>query len=266
LEPELKTRQSARPGSVASNMSVRASTSLATVTRVAPDVKQVSVGAPFRSHVYLIDGPDGVIAFDAGLKGTGAAILAAGGGHLERVILSHAHVDHRGGAAELGAPVYCHADEVADAEGDAGRSYTDFRLIENEQVRELVPRLHAAWDGGPVTIAGTVADGELIADFRVIHIPGHAPGQIALFRESDRLLIAADAIYTLDAETGQAASARVPHPFSNWDTEMARDSIRRLIPLQATAVWPGHSEAVSGENVEHQLKQAAEFGLDHISA
>lgn len=42
-------------------------------------------------------------------------------------------------------------------------------------------------------IAGTIADGEQIADFRVIHIPGHAPGQIALFRRSDRLLIAADA-------------------------------------------------------------------------
>lgn len=90
----------------------------------------------------------------------------------------------------------------------------DFGLIENERVRELVVRLHAAWDGGPVKITGTISDGEQIAGFRVIHIPGHAPGQIALFRDSDRMLIAADAIYTLDAETGQSASARVPHPFS----------------------------------------------------
>jgi glyoxylase-like metal-dependent hydrolase (beta-lactamase superfamily II) len=67
-----------------------------TVTDVALGVKQVSVGAPFRSHVYLIDGPDGPIAFDAGLKDTGSAILAAAGGRLDRVILSLAHVDHRG--------------------------------------------------------------------------------------------------------------------------------------------------------------------------
>jgi glyoxylase-like metal-dependent hydrolase (beta-lactamase superfamily II) len=52
----------------------------------------------------LIDGPDGAIAFDAGLKDTGSAILSVAGGHLDRVILSHAHVDHRGGASELGAP------------------------------------------------------------------------------------------------------------------------------------------------------------------
>jgi hydroxyacylglutathione hydrolase len=233
-----------------------------TVTDVALGVKQVSVGAPFRSHVYLIDGPDGPIAFDAGLKDTGSAILAAAGRRLDRVILSHAHVDHRGGASELGAPVYCHPDEVVDAEGDAGRSYTDFSLIENEQVRELVPRLHAAWDGGPVEIAGTVTDGQEIAGFRVIHIPGHAPGQIALFRETDRLLLAADAIYTLDAETGRPANARVPHPFSNWDTEMARESIRRLLPLAATSVWAGHSEPVLGQDVTGQLERAAEFELN----
>jgi hypothetical protein len=61
-------------------------TSAATVTQIAPGVRQVSVGAPFRSHVYLIDGPDGPIAFDAAIKGAGPAILDAAGGRLERVI------------------------------------------------------------------------------------------------------------------------------------------------------------------------------------
>ncbi|HSZ68914.1 MAG TPA: MBL fold metallo-hydrolase [Solirubrobacteraceae bacterium] len=246
-------------------MNTQKPTPAATVTQIAPGVRQVSVGAPFRSHVYLIDGPDGLIAFDAAIKDTGPAILAAAGGRLERLILSHSHVDHRGAAGELGAPIYCHPDEVADAEGDAGRSYTDFSRIANERVRKVLPQLLAAWDGGPVKITGTITDGEQIAGFRVIHSPGHAPGQIALFRESDRLLIAADAIYTLDAETGRPASARVPHPFSNWDTEMARESIRRLIPLQATSVWAGHAEAMAGEDIAAQLERAADHGLDRAS-
>jgi hydroxyacylglutathione hydrolase len=247
-------------------MSIQESASVATVTQVAPGGRQVSVGAPLRSHVYLIDGPDGPIAFDAAIKGTGSAILAAAGGRLERVILSHSHIDHRGGAGELGAPIYCHADEVADAEGDAGRRYTDFSRIENELVREALPQLPAAWDGGPVEITGTISSGEQVAGFRVIHIPGHAPGLIALFRESDRLLLAADAIYTLDTErAGAPASARVPHPFSNWDTEMARESIRRLIPLGASSVWTGHAEAVTGEDIAGQLARAADYGLDRAS-
>jgi hydroxyacylglutathione hydrolase len=244
------------------DMSTQEPIPAATVTQIATGVKQVSVGAPFRSHVYLIDGPDGPIAFDAGIKDSGPEILDAAGGRLERVILSHSHIDHRGGASELGAPVYCHPDEVADAEGDAGMSYADFGLIENELVREVVPQLLATWDGGPVKIAGTISDGEQIAGFRVIHTPGHAPGQIALFRESDRLLIAADTIYTLDAETGQPASARVPHPFGNWNSEMARESIRRLIPLDATSVWTGHAEAVTGTDIAGQLERAADFGLN----
>jgi hydroxyacylglutathione hydrolase len=65
-----------------------------------------------------------------------------------------------------------HPDEVADAEGDAGRSYTDFSRIENDRVREILPRLLARWDGGPVKITGTISDGEQVAGFRVIHTPG----------------------------------------------------------------------------------------------
>jgi len=246
-------------------MSTQQQTRPASVRQIAPGVRLVRVGAPFRSHVYLIDGADDPIAFDAGIKGAGAEILAAAGGRVERVILSHSHVDHRGGARELCAPIYCHPDEVPDAEGDGGRGYSDLGLIQNAQVREMLPALHDAFDGGPVSIAGTISDGEQIAGFDVIHTPGHAPGQIALFRKSDRLLIAADAIYTLDVESGQRASARVPHPFSNWDTELARESIRRLIPLQASSVWTGHAQPVTGEDIAGQLERAADHGLDHAS-
>lgn len=230
---------------------------IADPTEVAPGVRRVSVGEPFTSHVYLIDGPEGPVAFDAGVRGGGAQILAAAGGRLDRVILSHAHVDHRGAANELGAPVYCHGDEVADAEGDAGRHYIDYGLIGNEIVREALPRLHADWDGGPVEIAGTVADGERVAEFRVVHIPGHAPGQIALFREPDRVLLAADAVFTFDAENGRPASVRVPHPFSNWDTEKARDSIRRLARLRPSVALTAHADSLVGPDVAVQLERAA---------
>ena len=259
-----RTRAGTRAAASAAAWSARRSSRRgdASVRQIAPGIKQVSVGAPFRSHVYLIDDPGGPIAFDTGVKGSGPAILAAAGRRLQRVILSHSHVDHRGAAGELGAPIYCHPDEVADAEGDAGRSYTDFARIENELVREVLPRLHAVWDGGPVKITGTITEGEPIAGFRVIHTPGHAPGQIALLRESDRLLLAADTIFTLDTETGRPASARVSHPFSNADTETARESVRRLIPLQPASVWTGHAEALTGQNIAEQLEQAAEYGLN----
>ena len=58
--------------------------------------------------------------------------------------------------------------------------------------RWTLKRLLPAWDGGTVTIAGTIDEGEEVSGFRVVHLPGHSPGQIALWRESDRLALTTD--------------------------------------------------------------------------
>jgi glyoxylase-like metal-dependent hydrolase (beta-lactamase superfamily II) len=93
----------------------------------------------------------------------------------------------------------------------------------------------------------------MVGEFRVIHVPG----QIALWRAHDRVLLAADSIYTIDFETAQAVPARVPHPAVNWDTQMARASIGRLADLGPLTVWAGHSEHVA-QNAQEQLRTAAE--------
>lgn len=165
---------------------------------------------------------------------------------------------HRGGANELGVPVFCHPDEVADLEGDAGGSYTHLEKIRNPVIRDIMPQLLAAWDGGPVEVAGTVEQDDDVAGFRVLHVPGHAPGQVALFREEDGLLLAADTLYTVDLETGQPGTPRVPHPATNWDTETARASIRTLIDLNASTVWTGHMGHIDTD-VGAELEAAAAF-------
>jgi hydroxyacylglutathione hydrolase len=228
------------------------------VSDVAPDVRQLTIMSTISMHVYLIDTAEGVVAFDAAVRGSGAEILAAAGGSVAKLILSHSHADHRGAAAELDAPIYCHPTEVEDAEGDGGEAYIDWPLIENPVVREGLPKLHAVWDGGPVPISGTIEEGEDVAGFRVIHVPGHAPGLIALYRDADRLLLASDVVYTIDAETGKDSPARVPHPALNWDTELARASIKMLKGLGATSLWTGHARHLTGD-VSAQLDAAAEW-------
>ncbi len=84
-----------------------------------------------------------------------------------------------------------------------------------------------------------------MAGFRVIELPGHAPGQIGLFRESDRLALVSDCFYTLDIQTGIKGAPRVPHPAFNADTEQARASIRKLAALEPSIAWPGHADPVS---------------------
>lgn len=234
------------------------STAALAVNQIADGVTQVTVGELAFSQVYLLAHHDGPVAFDAGVRGTGQAILDAAGGRLSRVVLSHSHVDHRGGANELDAPVFCHPADVADVEGDAGASYTRFELIENPRVREAMPRLLEAWDGGPVEVSGTVDAGDEVAGFEVVHVPGHAPGQIALYRRADRLLLAADTIYTIDMELGQPGSPRVPHPATSWDMDLARAAVRRLIELQPARVYTGHAGHVD-KDVVAQLEAAASF-------
>jgi glyoxylase-like metal-dependent hydrolase (beta-lactamase superfamily II)/predicted ester cyclase len=209
-------------------------------------------------NVYFVRDGDGVLMFDAGIRAMTNALAAAGAqlGGITRIVLGHSHVDHRGAAPGLrGIPVYVHPDEVADAEGDGGLHYADVSQIRGP-ARWLYPRLLNSWDGGPVTVAGTLSEGDEVAGFQVIHLPGHAPGLIALWRESDRLALVTDAFYTADPERFTPGPPRVAHPAFSLDTEQARQSMRKLAALEPAAAWPGHAEPLTGD-VRGQLEHAA---------
>ena len=227
--------------------------------RVAEGVWLVRGGFPLKSmNVYLIeDEGGGVTMFDAGIKAmsTGLSAAAATLGGLNRIVLGHSHGDHRGAAPALGVPTLCHPAERIDAEGDGGMHYFDWSHV-SVPARWTLPRLLPVWDGGPVAIAGTVEEGEDVSGFRVVHIPGHAPGQIALFRESDRVVLSTDCFYTLDIGTGRHGPPRIPSPGTNLDSEQARASIRKLAALEPSIAWPGHADPVTGD-VRGQLEQAA---------
>ncbi len=217
-------------------------------------------GQPGRCNVYLIEDEGGVTLFDAGARTMVRALASAGAklGGIRRVVLGHGHTDHRGAAPGLGVPVLCHPDAVKDAEGSGGFDYWPAGLATlptpHRQIHRVLHRF--VWDGGPVEIADTVSEGDEIAGFRVVDIPGHAPGQVALWRESDRLALATDCFYTLDM-WGRDAAPKLPEATYNFDTEQARASLRKLATLEPAAAWPGHAKPVTGD-VRGQLERAAD--------
>ena len=215
-------------------------------------------GQPGRCNVYLIEDEGGVTLFDAGARTMLRAVASAGAklGGIRRVVLGHGHTDHRGVAPALGVPVLCHPDAIEDAEGSRDLNYWPEGLTDlptpQRQIHRVLQRF--VWDGGPVKIAGTVAEGDAIAGFRVVEIPGHAPGQIALWRESDRVALVSDGFYTLDMWGRDRAPTLPDH---NVDSEQARASLRKLAALEPAAAWPGHAKPVTGD-VRVQLERTAD--------
>ena len=218
-------------------------------------------------NIYFVEDGDGVVQFDAAsaamTKEAKRAAEELGG--LKRVVLGHAHADHRGTAPSMGVPVHCHPEAVAEAESEASiPPYFELERVPFAPVRWLYPTLLRRWDGGAVGIDGTVEEGDEVAGFRVVHVPGHAPGQIALWRESDHLALVTDTVYMIDSvgrRLGKplpGGAVAVPHPIFNQDTERARQSVRKLAALEPATVAPGHAGPLRGENLREALEAAAE--------
>ena len=174
----------------------------------------------------------------------------------------HAHADHRGTAGAMGAPILCHPAEVADAESDASLTpYMDLSLLPIALIRWIYPFLMRRWDGGAVRISDTVEEGDQLAGFRVIHFPGHAPGLIGLWRESDRLALVSDTVYLIDSARLRAlphGEASVPHPAWAHDHQQAKESVRKLAALEPRTVGAGHGEPLRGDDLRGTLERAAE--------
>jgi hydroxyacylglutathione hydrolase len=233
-----------------------------TLEPIARGVWLMRGGIPKRTmNVYLLEDDGGVTLFDAGIEDMAGPLgeVAEKMGGLKRVVLGHSHADHRGAAPKLGAPVFCHPDEVHDAEGDGGYHYMDFSQLESPVMRRAYPTLFKLWDGGPVSVAGTVEEGDEVAGFEVKHVPGHAPGLIALWREEDRLALVSDLLYTLDSDSALTpyGPPRVPHPAFTPARSQCAESVLKVAALEPREVWSGHANPVTGD-VRRQLEHAAD--------
>jgi glyoxylase-like metal-dependent hydrolase (beta-lactamase superfamily II) len=174
------------------------------------------------------------------------------------VVLGHGDTDHRGAAPALRAvaKVYCHPGAVEQAEGSGGRDYWRTEELPPD-VRALHAFMHRfVWDGGPVRIDGTVEEGDRVAGFEVVALPGHAPGLIGLWRASDGVALVSDCFYCTDMY-GRPQPPAVPLDAYNLDTAEARRSIAKLAALEPRIACPGHLGPLEGADVVPQLEAAA---------
>lgn len=186
------------------------------------------------------------------------------------IILIHGHFDHIGAIKPLLArwdvPVYAHNLEMPFLTGRADYLPPDPRVGGG-----LVAWLAFMYPRKGINISERVEalplDGTIpgLAQWRWIHTPGHTPGHIALFRETDRTLIPADAFITVKQESfwavlTQTPTMHGPPMYFTPDWQAARRSVRELASLKPNVVATGHGLPLRGPEVQRQLETlAAEF-------
>jgi hydroxyacylglutathione hydrolase len=208
------------------------------VKELAPGVWRLKQLPAPTINVYLV----GNVLIDAGTRWDRRRIFAEiEGREISMVALTHVHPDHQGVAKEVcetrGIQLACHADDVDAMEGR--------RPVQEAAASHPVNRLIARiWQGPPFGVARALREGDEVADFRVVHAPGHARGEVVYFRDSDRVAICGDVIRNMSYATGLPGIKEPPEIFT-YDPAENRRSIHKLASLEPAMILPGHGPAVT---------------------
>jgi hydroxyacylglutathione hydrolase len=194
------------------------------VRQLADDVWQLS-GLPANGiNAYVV----GDVLIDAGMRlDRGRILKQVRDRGLTTHALTHAHPDHYGASHAvcdaLGLPLWCGA---ADAEA-----------VENGKIVGPGGRLLPGPQAHPV--ARRLREGDEVAGFVVLDTPGHSPGHVSFWRESDRTLICGDVMWGWHPFLLRGP-IREPIGLFTPDVARNRASARRIAALEPELVCFGH--------------------------
>jgi len=241
---------------------------------VAPDVyyytnqivNVIFVGSPETGRWVLVD---------AGMPMSGHNILKAAeerfgeGTRPQAIVLTHGHFDHVGSIVHLleawpGVPVYAHPLEFPYLTGAAAYPDPD----QGVEGGGLLAKIATIYPIEPIDISKVLMplepDGLLpqMPGWKWIYTPGHSPGHVSLYRESDGLLIAGDAFVTVKQDSFykvliQKKEVHGPPVYLTIDWPAARASVRVLNELRPKIAVTGHGTHMEGEELYNGLSQLA---------
>jgi glyoxylase-like metal-dependent hydrolase (beta-lactamase superfamily II) len=160
-----------------------------------------------------------------------------------RIVLTHAHSDHAGGAAEMVRRT--RADAVSIHRDDAQSARTgvtpppDASLRLGRLLRRVQRRGETAFE--PVPVDQELGDGDLLpvaGGLRVVHTPGHSPGHVSLLHEPTGVLVVGDALFNW---RGIGWSV----PFFCSDFRLSQRTAQRFADLDFTVAAFMHGPHVS---------------------
>jgi glyoxylase-like metal-dependent hydrolase (beta-lactamase superfamily II) len=229
------------------------------LTEIATDVRRLTLQLPVRPghvHMYLLRDDEGWTLVDTGLALPELGELLEGAQReldapIVRIVVTHMHPDHVGGAAiaaeMTGAPVYESALDYEQCVGVWGNPDWPQRIADwflghgvpapvaeelIEQGSIYAPFIRIARDPWPL------AEGDDVGGWRVLELPGHADGHLCLYREG--VLVSGDHLLDpISPAVGLWPEAR-PDPLGDYIA-----SLERTIWLAPQLVLPGHGEPIA---------------------
>ncbi|HEX2015632.1 MAG TPA: MBL fold metallo-hydrolase [Solirubrobacteraceae bacterium] len=201
--------------------------------RLAEDLYQLRGFPRHAINVYLM----GDVIVDAGTRHAERRILRqVAGKAVTAHALTHAHPDHQGAShaicETLAVELWCGEQDVWAMQTPGGISASTPPGL----VNRLQERL---WTGPPHPVARRLREGDEVAGFRVLDVPGHSPGHVAFWREADRVLVLGDVLNNMNVMTG-ISGLHEPLRVFTPDPARNRESARRVAELAPELVCFGH--------------------------
>ncbi len=213
------------------------------------------------------------VLIDAGLMGTAGFIRRA----VEQrfgpasppaaIVMTHGHFDHVGALEELAqawqVPVFAHQLELPYLDGSQSYPPPDPTVGGG-----LMAAAAGLYPRGPVDVSGHLQtlpqDGSVpgMPGWQWLATPGHTPGHISLWRETDRTLIAGDAFITTAQESAYAVLTQKPElhgppMYFTPDWRQAKQSVELLAELEPQRVITGHGPPLEGPELRIALHTLA---------
>ncbi len=214
-------------------------------------------------NAYLWQDDDELTLIDAGLPGTGELIAGAirelgrQPADVRQLVLTHFHVDHAGGAAEVAqwgdVTVFAHRADAPVIRGELSGPPPDLTDWERPQFARVMAQAPAT-PPAHVRVDRELSDGETL-DFAggclAVAVPGHTPGSLALYLPGPGILFTGDAAARTDG-------GQVIRGVFNVDRQQAALSLSRLAALDAEIACFGHGKPVTGGAAARLRAAAAE--------
>ncbi len=230
--------------------------SLKSVLEVIPHVYQLTI----RGANIILIAEEELTLVDTGLSGSSARLidfihsLGRSVEEVSLIIITHNHIDHVGGLAELRkltrAKVAAHKAEIDDSEGQSSYPKGIRRLLRIPPFSSL----RSVFSVKPSEIDIRLEGGEVLkplGGLKVIHTPGHTPGSISLFSSLNRLLIVSDAL------NEHRKTIRLPPKMVSTDLIQAIESVKTISQLDFDILCFGHGRPLT-KDVGRKMQELLE--------